>query len=220
MPPLLGRCLALTFAPDGRGVAVSHAGTKPGVRFWDLHGPLRERDVLPAAGTSLLSLAFTPDNKELAAVGSDRKIHFWGLGSATPASRPPLAEPTDQPRALGFSPDGMTLAVLGSKEGQTALWDRSKALPKLLLSLGGGPACRVNTLAFAPDGRSVAVAGDGTESLSWWELPSGRKLRSWSLPGQVLSVEFAADGRHLLTVNSNGTAYLFRLASPPVVAKK
>jgi ribonuclease J len=37
------------------------------------------------------------------------------------------------------------------------------------------------------------------------------KLREWKLPGGVWRAAFAPDGRHLATVNRNGTLYILRL---------
>jgi ECF sigma factor len=41
-----------------------------------------------------------------------------------------------------------------------------------------------------------------------------RKLAAQKLPGYVHGVAFAPDGRHLATVNGNGTVYVLRLAKP------
>lgn len=217
LPAPTGRALTLAFGPGGR---LAIGGAEPSVRLWQLGVPHRELAALSTDGVTVISLAFTPDGKTLAALGTDRKARLWNLGSGSPESRSPLDEPTDQPSALGFSSDGKLLAFLGSADGRTSLWDWSAAPPKIRLNLGGLPPCRIRALAVSPDGRMIATAGDGTEPLALWDLATGKKRRSWTLPGQVLMVEFGPDSRHLLTANGNGTLYLFRLGSPAAVAKK
>jgi WD40 repeat protein len=59
------------------------------------------------------------------------------------------------------------------------------------------------------DGSLVAAAArDGR--LAVWDVASQQRRHSWTLPFFGRPV-FAPDGRHLLTVNGNGTAYIFRL---------
>ncbi len=72
-------------------------------------------------------------------------------------------------------------------------------------------------ISFSPDGKSAATVGAGTQPLIVWDLASGKALRSWDgLPVRFQGAAFAADGRHLITANSNGTAYVLRLAPPTV----
>jgi hypothetical protein len=64
---------------------------------------------------------------------------------------------------------------------------------------------------------------DSAGELVLWDAV-GRKhhqQRRWQqLPGAVLSLAFAPDGRHLITANSNGTAYVLRLGGQGVVSDK
>jgi WD40 repeat protein len=65
------------------------------------------------------------------------------------------------------------------------------------------------SLAFSPDGGTL-LSGDCAGHVILWGIDGG-KLREWKLPGSVWRAVFAPDGRHLATVNRNGTLYILRL---------
>jgi WD40 repeat protein len=44
-----------------------------------------------------------------------------------------------------------------------------------------------------------------------WDVAKQAKVREWQMPGPVLAVGFAPDGRHLAAANGNGTVYVLRL---------
>jgi hypothetical protein len=44
------------------------------------------------------------------------------------------------------------------------------------------------------------------------ETGSGKRRAEWRFPGRVRGLAFAADGRHLVLGNGNGTVYILRLA--------
>jgi WD40 repeat protein len=71
----------------------------------------------------------------------------------------------------------------------------------------------VQALAFRPDDKVLAVAGtDGRVHLL--DAQSGKeqdRLEVWP-DGVIRAVLFSPAGRHLLTVNGNDTAYIYRLA--------
>jgi hypothetical protein len=57
----------------------------------------------------------------------------------------------------------------------------------------------------------LAIPGPGTIDL--YDVAVGRVTETLRLgpPGAVLTPTFSADGRYLLTINSNGTVYALRL---------
>jgi hypothetical protein len=71
------------------------------------------------------------------------------------------------------------------------------------------PIPEVACAAFAPEGDRLLVRARGGVQLH--DLPEGRLVRGWPLPGRVLAVAFSADGRHFATANADGTAHVFRL---------
>ena len=72
----------------------------------------------------------------------------------------------------------------------------------------------VQDVDVSPDGTQIASAGlDGTVRL--WEASTGDSLRVFRLHpgcGEIKKVRFSPEGRHLITMNGNGTCYVLRLA--------
>jgi hypothetical protein len=60
----------------------------------------------------------------------------------------------------------------------------------------------------------VLAAGTEGGKLVLRDVQTGLVRRQWQLPGVVYAVAYAADGRHLVTLNGNGTLYVLRLAKP------
>jgi hypothetical protein len=69
----------------------------------------------------------------------------------------------------------------------------------------------VNAVAWLPDGRFVSADQGGRVLVS---EPTGRVVGACRLPGPVNDVAAAADGRHVLTANNTGAAYVRRLPLP------
>jgi WD40 repeat protein len=71
----------------------------------------------------------------------------------------------------------------------------------------------VQALAFRPDGTALAVAGiDGRVRLLH---ETGKQISQFDVwpDGIIRSVLFNPQGSHLVTVNGNDTAYVYRLAA-------
>jgi WD40 repeat protein len=116
-------------------------------------------------------------------------------------------------RQLVFQNDGKLLA--GTADGRVLLWNLAigKA-PAELASGEGAPT----SLAFDPTGSALVAAGD--EGVLWlWKEPAragfrnepDRVLRVGPPHGVIKRVLWSPDGRHLVTVNGNGTVYILRL---------
>jgi hypothetical protein len=125
---------AIAFSPDSKHLAVAaQDGT---VRLWD-YAAGRPGMILEAAlprtkdATSpeafpawhpgiVVTLAYSPDGRTLAAAGKDRLIHLWE--TATGKKRATLAGHTGAVYAVSFAADGKILASAG-QEGVVRLWD-------------------------------------------------------------------------------------------------
>jgi WD40 repeat protein/tRNA A-37 threonylcarbamoyl transferase component Bud32 len=119
---LLGHTQAVSsvaYSPDGRLLASGdHAGE---VRVWDLPaGTLRY--VLPARGSLVHALAFSPDGKFLltAAAGGDGDINVWEARTGKPDGV--LKGHTRGLFDVSFGPDGKTLASAGW-DATVRVWD-------------------------------------------------------------------------------------------------
>ncbi|MFE0426916.1 WD40 repeat domain-containing protein, partial [Streptomyces sp. NPDC058953] len=111
----------LSFAPDGRTLAVGHQDGA--TRIWSLTTG-RVRGTFPGEGRSPLWNVFSPDGKALAIGDADNSnIQLWDIGVNTVYGV--IAGQEGPLTALAFDRDGSTLATAGG--GTERSWDISTA---------------------------------------------------------------------------------------------
>jgi WD40 repeat protein len=98
-------------------------------------------------------VSFSPDGHRLAIGRDEPDVILCDLDGEGRGR--PLGIPVRQASALGFSPDGRTLAVSSFRSREIILWDIEAGRERMRLR---GHSAFVFTLAFAPDGRSLASA--------------------------------------------------------------
>ena len=160
----------------------------------------------------VISVAFSPDGKTLAALEQDGNIRRWELSQSDLVDRGrlevrpgqqvrPMRRPGEMTYGLGeramvtFSPDGMTLAA-----AQPGGWIRLWALK------GGEPAERAafpahegpvtGVLTFSPDGQTL-LSGGADHLVRTWDLGTSEpreKLKPDGPIGGLGGVAFAPDG--------------------------
>lgn len=182
------------------------------IRLWKLPAQGRGIRVQTPPGINIEGVALSPDGKILAAgcmhvVNSEvreGKIFWWEV--ATGKLIHISAEEIHAVFAIGFSPDGKTLASDGS--GEIRLWDSATAKCSLLIRSNRGPFGGL--LRFSPDGNTLASIG-GDRFIHLWDVRSGRDraegpghLGAAEGPGHlgaVTAIAFAANG-HVLATSS------------------
>jgi WD40 repeat protein len=180
--------------------------TQEGLHLWHLTGP---KTVLhKTEGNELrnrfVAVRFSPDGTRLgyAQVHVARCLE---MRDRTMRQRP--HEPGTI-AALAFSADGNVL-VEGRRQGTVRLWNLTTD-STLSLTMPSG----VESIGFAPSGNEFAVScRDGQVHV--WDDDHRALLPRFKLPGPVRELVYAPDGRHLVTVNADGSVFLFRLAEPP-----
>jgi WD40 repeat protein len=139
---------AITWRPQGAQLAIA------GYNGLEIHNPLdsRTRPQRLSWRGSLLSLAWSPDSRVIAAGCQDNTVHFWRLREKRNSQ---MTGYEAKPRCLDWSPNSRWLATSGSRD--LTLWPFG----------GGGPEGRAPTLLrrhrdpitalrFAPKGRFIA----------------------------------------------------------------
>jgi WD40 repeat protein len=210
--------LTLAFAPDGKWLA--SGGLDGAVGLWHLQGNLPlDRATLYGHPGGVKAVAFAPDGQLLATAGGrnastkrlkDHAVRLWTPDGRTFGPLRRLEGHTAWVTSLAFTPDGEELFSC-SQDGTVRRWSVEGKKPKgRLIHRQKSWAMSV---CVAPEGRAIAAAFlDGRVIV--WDGAGRRKLYQWRFPGPVHHLVFAADGKHLLSANGNGTVYILRLALP------
>jgi WD40 repeat protein len=195
--------------------AISDASDPKVVKLWDLvtgaevaaftRGTSAPSSQLAGAAQAQTML-FSPDGQMLAAA-FDSEIDVWTLPTGNRHTT--LKGHAGAATSIAFSPDSQTL-VSTSLDGTVKLWDAATLVETNTIPVES-PASSID---FRYDGKVFATSHrDGTVRL--WDFAS-RQLRQTIRVGppcgNVRQALFTPEGRHLATVNGNGTVYVLRLA--------
>lgn len=185
-----------------------------GLLRWLLESGLDDGSIIEV-GDDTTALAFSPDNKLLAAghtmlAGVD---YDSGESGSTVtlhdvSTRKRLAQlrgHSDRVTSVAFSPDGRTLAS-GSRDKTVRLWNVSRGAA---LKTFKGPDSWVTQVAFSPDGQQL-VAGYDSNRVVVWDLAKGDVLAEIDEAHGAFA--FSKDGRSLLLVRQNNLV-VYDLAS-------
>jgi WD40 repeat protein/Tfp pilus assembly protein PilF len=146
-------------SPDGRWVATgSHH--EPGVRIWQA----RDGELVAELPSSVWSpVAFSPDGRWVAAGHIDCRV--WSVASWSEGARIGGA-------LLGFSPDGMVLAV---ETGAGAVRLVNPATGRDYARLEDPNQERATHIGFSPDGAQLAAASADSAAIHIWDLRAIRR---------------------------------------------
>ena len=180
-------------SPDGRLIAV---GLKErGVALWDSRRLTPVGARLLDTGGEVKSLAFSPDGKTLAAV-TETTLTLWDVASRSRLHEPLYAGHPSWVLAVGFSPDGATLATASSDLG-LRFWDVTSGDSLDVPGFGG----RASDVAFSADGAMIASGSDqGIAQV--WDAATGASIATFEgTPADAVAL--SPDG-HLLAVGGDG----------------
>jgi formylglycine-generating enzyme required for sulfatase activity/WD40 repeat protein len=210
---------ARALAADGKRLATG--GAKDLVRFWDLSSgdPRMETEVklIPAPRFDIdrdagIPLAVSPALRWAANGWDDGTVHVWDLAAGKESG---TLKTSGLWPLVAFARDGQMLAF---SDGRVVrLCDLAgMVLRERAMSLKAG-LTPLSALDFAPDGHRLAGTDDAG-NLYVWDVATGERTYHCRLkpraPFRHPTTRWAEDGRHLATVNSDGTIYILRLAPP------
>ena len=171
----------VSWSPDGRYVA---AGSESNTRVWDAEAGRLRYTLLGHTGF-VFSVAWSPDSSRLVTGGSDGTAKVWEIGAGGFRELWSLSAQEMRSGIVGvaFSPDGTEVMAGDAGISAVKIWD---------LGPNGGaewanlPAAGDPAAEFMPDGRRmVARNPNDVQSLTLWDLETGRDLQTFGPPREA-----------------------------------
>jgi WD40 repeat protein len=196
-PIAKGQIGYLAFSHDGGTLVGAQGGV---IQVWDV----RAGKVIGRIDTqrpSMTTLALAPNGKTLATATLDRGVTTLCLWETVRGKKSHQWQAhIGEVHALAFSPDGSRLASAcngpdsGGKEARLRVW--AAPTGKRQLDLPG----EFYSLHFSPGGKVLAAAA--RDSVSLWEVDTGKELRRLPQGPAPGLVAFRPDGKELAVSNS------------------
>jgi WD40 repeat protein len=156
--------------------------------------------------TTVLSIAYSPDGRTIAASTSSGEIRLWRLSDGR-YSLICLGH-TNWVRAIEFSPDGRYLAS-SSDDRTIQLWDLQDGT--CIRTLGVG--IHSLGLSFSPDGRHL-ISGSDRHTIYCWEIQTGKCIREFvGHEGWSMDIKFHPHGHQFVSTSSDRSVRLWDLAT-------
>jgi WD40 repeat protein len=203
----LTQALSVACSPDGKSMACVCTGW---LYVWDLNP--KEGWNIGLTKPPHAPVVFSPDSQYIIAGVTVWDMDVVRKDGKVNKAKPKVVLEYEKEHCVAFSPDSKVLAQAWQEqgEGKVKLWDTTTWQPPK------SPAHKFPSkngfhIAFCPGGQSLLVAGkDG--HLIEFDRATWKKQREWYLPFDISGIAVSKDGRHLVTANSNGTIYIWRLA--------
>jgi dipeptidyl aminopeptidase/acylaminoacyl peptidase len=191
----------IAWSPDGTRLGVARYG---GADLWKLDGK-KEREL--AWKSSLVSLAWQPKDRFLAAGCQDNAVHFWRLDVDKDSM---MGGYPGKPKQLAWSSDGASLATGGGEE--IVVWSFRGQGPE-----GSSPRMlkahtkAVTTIVAAHGDQRIASGGRDGLFCVWRPQRSETPVLTHAMSAPVEHLAFRGDDTHCVVTDQKGQVALFKL---------
>lgn len=190
-------------SPDGKRIYSLQSGG-----FLGIYDAGSGSALVEGMNREILSVAYSPDGKQLAAGGADGVIQFFSIPEGKILRT--LNAGGKSVAGLVFSPDGGKLASMG-RGNRLRVWISSSTSYVPLWEIEN-ETWLLSEAAFTPDGQRI-LAGGG-RFLDLWDARSGKKLRRvGSHPDNFNGLALSPDGRYAAMSCVDGRVYLWDIES-------
>jgi WD40 repeat protein/serine/threonine protein kinase len=190
---------------DGRLIALVKRTT---IEIWDWVGQQLVQTITEPDETFGLA-ELSPDATVLATVGKVNKVRLWSIATGRPAGELEHSSPAGIDR-LRFTPDGKHVLTAHGNDNRVHVLDVGSGKERIAHAARGVSHTAIDV---SPNGKMLVQAMEG--GVRFIDLltgvPTRADLRLGGPRGWIRELYYAPDGRHLITVNGDGTVYVLRL---------
>ncbi len=161
--------------------------------------------------SSLVSIAWSPDLRFLAAGCQDNAIHFWRMELRPDGTRSDsmMGGYPSKPKVIAWAPTSDWLATAGGND--VVVWSYSGEGPEGTspVQLRGHDAT-VSALAYASDGKILVSGGRDGRVCVWRGGREAEPLARFDVGGVIERVAISDDGAWIAAASSEGSVRIFR----------
>jgi WD40 repeat protein len=186
------------------------------IKVWDLEGNLIK--TMQGHTNSILSLAFSPDNKWLLSGSKDGTARLWSMDNGSTENEPALTLSIHDGRvaAVAFAPDGKSFLTAGA-DSTARLW----TLTGDSIAVFRGHDDWLTAAIFTSDGKHV-LTGSYDQTVRRWSIsqPDAAPEVFQGHTAAVTALASSPDGRFFLSGGEDNSARLWNDRGVPQIELK